>query len=180
MFFKEFTLPSSPVFPEREVNIRDFGAVEGVLSTEAVNRAISETSERGGGRVIVPKGDWLFGAIHLKSNIDLHFEEGAIARFSDDPEDFLPCVFTVYEGIRCYNYSPLIYGRCLENVASRVREYLTDAALCGGDGRRIFREEIFYITAACRLKSVFSEHPSLLCARCSYRYSNLKTFLLRG
>ena len=117
MFFKEFLLPKGPRFPSLEVNIKDFGARERVLSTEAVAKAIDHVSKCGGGRVVVPKGEWLTGQIHLKSNIDLHFAEGAHVIFSPDPADYLPTVFTVYEGIRCYNYSPLIYGRGLENVA---------------------------------------------------------------
>jgi len=117
MFFKEFPLPKNPVFPNREVNIRDFGASEGKPITEPLRLAIEHLYEMGGGRVTVPKGNWTSGAIHLKSNIDLHFDEGAVVTFSDNPEDFLPVVFTLYEGIRCYNYSPLIYGKDLTNVA---------------------------------------------------------------
>ena len=117
MFFKEFELPKDPSFPSLEVNIKDFGAVEGVLATDAIRKAIAHVVKCGGGRVTVPAGRWLTGAIRLESNVDLHFEKGALVEFSSDPEDYLPVVFTVYEGIRCYNYSPLIYGRGLENVA---------------------------------------------------------------
>ncbi len=116
MFFKEFPLPKEPVIPDYSVDIRAFGAVENELST-AINQAIAHTSERGGGKVVVPAGQWLTGQIHLKSNIELHFETGARVSFSDNPEDYLPAVLTMYEGIRCYNYSPLIYGNKLENVA---------------------------------------------------------------
>ncbi len=117
MFFKPFKLPSDPIFPNREVNISDFGAKENTLSTSAINNAIKAVSEEGGGRVIVPAGNWISGAINLQSGVDLHFEDGAHLSFSTDPEDYLPIVLTVYEGIRCYNYSPLIYGRGLNNVA---------------------------------------------------------------
>jgi polygalacturonase len=44
-------------------------------------------------------------------------EKGAKINFSDEPDDYLPAVFTRIEGIRCYGYSPLIYGTNLENVA---------------------------------------------------------------
>ena len=124
MFFKEFELPIDPIFPDLCVSIKDFGAREGILSTEAINKAITHTSELGGGQVIVPKGSWVSGAIHLKSNVNLHFEDGAYLTFSSNPQDYLPVVFTAYEGIRCYNYSPLIYGRGLTNVAITGRGYL--------------------------------------------------------
>ncbi|MBQ8320823.1 MAG: glycoside hydrolase family 28 protein [Clostridia bacterium] len=117
MFFKQFKLPTDPVFRAESVDIRDFGAEEGAFATSAINAAIDFLSERGGGRVVVPRGRWLSGAIHLKSNINLHFEEGSFVQFSANPEDYLPAVFTMYEGIRCINYSPLIYGRGLENIA---------------------------------------------------------------
>lgn len=117
MFFKEFPLPADPKFPNFNVDIRDFGATVGKLITAAVNAAIKHVSESGGGRVTVPQGEWTSGAIHLLSNVDLHFEDGTVVNFSTNPSDYLPAVFTVYEGIRCYNYSPLIYGRNLKNVA---------------------------------------------------------------
>ena len=117
MFFKEFPLPQDPIVPPLTVSILDFGAREDSTITDAVHAAIRHVSSLGGGHVVIPKGRWTSGAITLASNLDLHFEDGAYLEFSKNPEDFLPTVFTVYEGIRCYNYSPLIYGRGLENVS---------------------------------------------------------------
>jgi polygalacturonase len=62
----------------------------------------------GGGRVVIPKGEWITGKIHLQSHVDLHLEEGAVLLFSGDPKDYLPPVFTLWAGIECYNYSPAI------------------------------------------------------------------------
>ena len=117
MFFKEFPLPKDPVFPALRADIRDFGAKEGSLITDAVAAAISHVSEQGGGTVVIPEGNWITGQIHLKSNINLHLAKGAYVTFVADHEQYLPVVYTMYEGIRCYNYSPLIYGNELENVA---------------------------------------------------------------
>lgn len=117
MFFKEFSLPKEPFIPSLAVDIRDYGAKEGNLATGAIAQAIESVSAKGGGRVTVPKGEWLTGQIHLKSNVELHLEKDAKLSFSTDTEDYLPAVLTMYEGIRCYNYSPLIYGKDLENVA---------------------------------------------------------------
>ena len=129
MFFKEFELPKGPSFPNRDVNIREYGAVEGELSTKAINDAIASVSEMGGGTVIVPAGKWLTGAIKLQSNVNLHFSAGAEVQFSHNPEDYLPVVLTMYEGIRCMNYSPLIYGCDLENVAITGKGVLDGAGL---------------------------------------------------
>jgi len=107
------------VFPANDFPITDYGAVRGrdVKSSQAIAQAIDACHAAGGGRVIIPEGDWLSGAIHLKSNVNLHLEEGANLYFSDDPYDYLPEVLTCWEGLECYNYSPLIYALECENIA---------------------------------------------------------------
>jgi len=124
MFFKEFELPKEPFFQDLEVSITDFGAKNGEKVTSAINDAINYVSEHGGGRVVIPKGNFLSGAIHLKSGVNLHFEDGAHVSFSTDRQDYLPVVLINYEGIRCYNYSPFIYANNVENVAITGKGYL--------------------------------------------------------
>ncbi|MGD8519345.1 MAG: glycoside hydrolase family 28 protein, partial [Anaerolineae bacterium] len=87
------------------------------LNTEAIGQAIKACHEEGGGTVSVPPGTWLTGPIHLRSNVNLRVEEGALVRFSTRFADYLPVVFTRWEGVECYNYSPLIYARDCENLA---------------------------------------------------------------
>ena len=108
-----------PVFPDRDFNIIDFGAIgDGeTICTEAFQQAISACSDSGGGRVIVPEGEFLTGAIHLKSNVNLYLTKNAMIKFSQDPEDFLPVVYTRFEGTECYNYSPPVYAFEQENIA---------------------------------------------------------------
>jgi polygalacturonase len=108
-----------PVFPNNTFNITAYGAVaDGItLSTEAINNAIIACSQAGGGIVIVPKGTFLTGAIHLKSNVNLHVSEDATLKFSQNDTDYLPVVFTRWEGTECYNYSPFIYAFEQENIA---------------------------------------------------------------
>lgn len=115
-FFKEFEHPQIPQFKDNVVNVCDFIS-EGKDITKAIEKAIDTISEDGGGKVVVPEGEWSCGKIHMKDNTELHFEKGAYVRFSSNPDDYLPVVFTGFEGIRCYNYSPLIYGRGLKNIA---------------------------------------------------------------
>ena len=113
-----------PSFPDLTFDIRDYGAVqckweddEKHKSTEAIHKAITACHESGGGKVLIPEGDWLTGAIHLKSNVNLHVAEGAIVHFSNDLEDYLPVVHVRCEGVEAYNYSPLIYAPFVENIA---------------------------------------------------------------
>jgi len=108
-----------PVFPARTVSIVDHGAVGDGLTdnTAAIRRAIAACHEGGGGRVLVPAGKWLTGPIRLKSDINLHFEEGAEVHFSDDPAAYLPLVFTRWSGFEVMNRSPLIYADGCNNIA---------------------------------------------------------------
>lgn len=108
-----------PAFPDRQVSIEQFGAVADgkTLNTSAIARAIADCAEKGGGRVLVPAGVWLTGAIHLKSNVELHLADGAELRFSTNPADYLPAVFVRWAGFECWNYSPLIYARDCVNIA---------------------------------------------------------------
>ncbi len=109
----------APEFPERDFPITDFGARAdaATVDTDAIRQAIAACHAVGGGRVVVPAGVFLTGAIHLLSNVNLHLEAGATLKFSADPARYLPVVFTRFEGIECLNYSPLIYAFEQENIA---------------------------------------------------------------
>ena len=109
----------APVFPARDFLLTDFGAVAGGQQdcTAAIAKAIDACHAAGGGRVVVPTGVFLTGAIHLKSNVNLYVAEGATLLFSTDPAAYLPVVFTRWEGTECMNYSPFIYAFEQENIA---------------------------------------------------------------
>ncbi len=107
-----------PVFPDYEVSIIDFGAIgDGhVTNTEAINNAIKECSETGGGKVIIPAGIWLTGPIKLKSNINLYLEEQAILQFSSNYKDY-PLIKSNWEGQDQVRYISPISGYDLANIA---------------------------------------------------------------
>ena len=102
-----------------DFNIRDYGAEVGgmKLCNAAFAKAIDECASSGGGRVIVPQGKWLTGAIHFRSNVELHLEDGAEIVFTDNPDDYLPVVRTTWEDFECMNYSPLVYAYGCTNIA---------------------------------------------------------------
>jgi len=108
-----------PAFPARDVDVTAFGAVgDGRTDcTEAFRKAIVECQRGGGGRVLVPNGTYLTGAIHLGSNVNLHLAKGATLLFSRDLKKYLPVVYTRFEGVECMNYSPFVYAYEQENVA---------------------------------------------------------------
>ncbi|MBX2843739.1 MAG: glycoside hydrolase family 28 protein [Flammeovirgaceae bacterium] len=108
-----------PVFSDKQYLITEFGAIgDGITdNSEGIKKAIEACNTAGGGKVIVPAGKFLSGAIYLKSNVNLHLEEGAEILFSTNPDDYLPLVFTRWEGIELMNYSSLIYAYNEENIA---------------------------------------------------------------
>lgn len=116
----EFDMPrvKEPQFKNYSVKITDFGAVGDGLteSTQAFAAAIEDVSKKGGGKVVVPRGIWLTGPIVLKSNINLHVEEGALVVFSEDKNKY-PLVKTSFEGLETYRCQSPISGRDLENIA---------------------------------------------------------------
>jgi polygalacturonase len=109
----------APVFPKRDFVITRYGAVgDGEQDcTEAFRKAITACSRAGGGRVVVPAGVFHTGAIHLKSNVNLHVTKDATIKFSRDPKKYLPLVFSRWEGMELMNYSPFIYAFEQRNIA---------------------------------------------------------------
>ena len=102
----------------RTFGVAAYGAqADGSICTRAFAAAIDAAAKAGGGRVDVPKGTWVTGPIHLRSNVELHLEEGATLSFTDNPADYLPVVRSSWGGLECMNYSPLVYAFGCTNVA---------------------------------------------------------------
>jgi polygalacturonase len=108
-----------PVFSQRDFSITHFGAAGNGKTdcTDAFRQAIAACNQAGGGRVVVPAGEFSTGAIQLKSNVNLHVAKGGTIKFSRDPQAYLPLVFTRWEGMELMNYSPFIYAFEQANVA---------------------------------------------------------------
>lgn len=123
-----------PRFPDRTFDIREHAprsapSDDGEISG-AVRCAIEACAAAGGGTVRIPAGRWRSaGPIHLRSRVRLHLERDAVVQFSARPSDYLPVVFTRWEGIECYNFSPLIYASGCEDVA------ITGAGTFDGNGQ---------------------------------------------
>lgn len=109
--------PRRPVFPDFTVNLKDKGITKQTSVTDLVNRTIAEVSAKGGGTVIIPAGKWKSARIVLKSNVNLHLEEGAEIEFGGRAEDYLPAVFTRHEGIEIMGPAAFIYANGENNIA---------------------------------------------------------------
>lgn len=105
-------------FLDKTYNVNDFGAVADgkTLNTLAFEKAIKACAQNGGGKVLIPDGKYVTGAIHLESNVNLHLEDHAEVLFSIDPKEY-PMVHTSFEGTELINYSPLIYAKNKTNIA---------------------------------------------------------------
>ena len=58
------------------------------LNTNSIQKGIDFVSENGGGRLVFYVGRYLTGTIHLKSNVTIQLEEGAILVGSANPFDY--------------------------------------------------------------------------------------------
>lgn len=123
-----------PTFRNKNYDIRKFGARPGgeFDCRAAINKAIADCSKKGGGRVVVPAGVWLTGAITLKSNVNLHIAKGATLKFATNREAYLPVVHTRWEGMELMHISPLIYAYEQSNIA------VTGEGTLDGQGRSFF------------------------------------------
>ena len=104
-----------PNFPDYTVRIKP--PTNRKMATQRIQEAIDKTSERGGGKVVMAAGVWYTGRIILKSNVELHTEEGCVVRFSGEIEDYLPAVFTTNEGVEVTSLGACIYACRAENIA---------------------------------------------------------------
>ncbi|MGV7206336.1 glycoside hydrolase family 28 protein [Oxalobacteraceae bacterium A2-2] len=141
------------VFPNKDYDIKAFGArpctlvtmaglVElkrkGELQTPApqspdsypaIRAAIQAASKNGGGRVLIPAGNWYVkGPIVLLSNVHVHLAAGARVYFSANPKDYArdgeydcgangKLSLSRWQGNDCLNFSPLVYARGQKNIA---------------------------------------------------------------
>lgn len=91
--FLLFMVAAVPGFSQRMLrSITEDGARnDGItLNTLAIQRTIDAVHAGGGGVVLVPRGRFLTGVLHLKSNVQLHLHEEAILLASTDRAHYGP------------------------------------------------------------------------------------------
>lgn len=84
------------VFPDTTVRLGAYlkrfqinPADPNMLCTEAIQTAINELAQAGGGHLVIPRGTWKTGPIELRSNIDLHLSKGATLLFTEDKTQYI-------------------------------------------------------------------------------------------
>ncbi|MEJ5960762.1 glycoside hydrolase family 28 protein [Pedobacter immunditicola] len=139
-----FLMPQfkKPSFPALTRSIRDRGAKEGIMATKEIQGTIDDINSQGGGTAVIPKGKWLTGRISLKSNVNLHLEEGAELYFSGEINDYLPAVFTRNEGIEVMSLGACIYANGQENIALTGKGRLIGPAQNGSVRKRTMTTQV--------------------------------------
>src|SRR6476619_6806333 len=100
------------------------------ICTKAIADAITAATKKGGGTIYFPAGKYLTGPIHLKSNITIFIDAGAVLSFSDHFDDYLPMVPSRWEGTTVNNFSPLFYAYKAENIT------ITGRGIIDGHGKK--------------------------------------------
>lgn len=100
-----------------KLNVRDYGVVGDGKTKEtlALQLAIERCSVFGGGEVVVPAGEYLTGALALRSNVRLRLEDGSTLNGSPDMTDY-PVAQVRWEGRWIKGYSALIFANDAENI----------------------------------------------------------------
>lgn len=122
----------TPEFADKSFVITKYGAstkASAAKNQKAINDAIIACSKAGGGKVIIPAGEWNTGAIRLRSHVNLVAEKGALVKFAFQRELY-PLVETSWEGLDLWNYSPLIYAYQETDIA------VTGEGVFDGQGSR--------------------------------------------
>ena len=102
----------------RDYVITDYGAKSDttVVCTAVLQQCIDLCSAAGGGRVVVPAGQYKTGSLVLRSNVNLHLELGATLFGSTDLQDYRRMT-TSYKSLRTHTPTiQLIYADSVENV----------------------------------------------------------------
>jgi len=104
-----------------DINIAKAGAVADGETDNAtlIQSLIDKTSERGGGRIIIPPGNFLISPIVMKSGVELHLQKGA--RLLGSP---LTATYKRYEG-----RAALIYAKGQRDIS------ITGEGIIDGQGQ---------------------------------------------
>jgi polygalacturonase len=119
-------VPANGVYDVRAFGAKGDGTT---LDSPAINQAIETAASNGGGQVRVPAGNYLSTSIHLKSNIALYLDQGAVIVAADPKDGFKydppeenpenhPDPKKEYQDYgHSHFHNSLIWGERLENVS---------------------------------------------------------------
>jgi polygalacturonase len=98
------------------------------LNTKSIQFAIDHINKNGGGRLVFHVGRYLTGTIHMRSNVTIHLEEGAVLMGSLNPFD--------YESRSNPFMTSMIFADNVENIG------ITGKGMIDGQGKQVARNYI--------------------------------------
>jgi len=116
-----------------DYDIRAYGAIPGREKNcaLAIQAAIDACMHNGGGRVLIPAGEYTAGSIRLKSNVELHLQAGAVLRSSLRPNEI-----TKLDG------SPALReDGCFLGASHASNITLSGTGIIDGQGKAVFSAE---------------------------------------
>lgn len=108
---------------DKKYNILDFGAQPDgkTLCTQAIQKAVDQCANDGGGTVYFPAGTWLTGTIYLESHVTLWLDSGCVLLGSKEKKDYGRPRKLSSDGGETFSYWGIIAGKNLKNIAIRGR-----------------------------------------------------------
>ncbi len=99
-------------------SILDYGAIPDgkSLSTRAIQSAIDDCAQKGGGVVEFPAGRFVSGTFYMKSFVTLHLASGAILAGSKNLDDYPVTISKIRSYTDNYTCRSLIYGENTEHT----------------------------------------------------------------
>lgn len=76
------------------------------LNTEVLQKAIDDCTKDD--VLYFPKGIYMTGALRLHSDMEIYLEDGAVLQGTDNPEDYLPRIWSRFEGTELSCYSSVL------------------------------------------------------------------------
>ncbi len=132
IIFMGFLLFNLMPLLSQDYNILDYGAIADgkTLNTRAIQSAIDAVHKNEGGRVIIPRGQFLTGAIQMRSGVELHLQKDAVLLGSTDPEHYF----------KLKRWKALILAESEEDLA------ITGQGVIDGQGRQLalHLDSLFY------------------------------------
>ncbi len=146
--------------------ITDYGAVDDgkTMNTAAIQTAIETCAKQGGGTVLVPKGTFLTGGLHLRSNVTLRLEKDAVLLGSSDCNDY---------GGEARWTDALVKGEDVSNIAIEGEGTLDGVDCRNPKGEERFRGPHCVLLARCKsirisnITIVRSANWAFNCIKCS-------------
>ena len=126
-YHKDYELCEKPRFID--VTKAPYNAVgDGVtLNSEAIQKAIADCGADE--CVYIPEGTFLTGALNLHSNMSLYIEKGGVILGSEEPTDYLPKIWSRFEGYEMECYQSLIN---MGNISNRDEIACENVLIHGG------------------------------------------------